>query len=873
MASTDFSVLLKAVLDKSGINTELKQVQEIVKKYSIDIMPELKTASLRNQMKSVSKDIANDFNKAFGTNLTGNDVFKAFENQAKAVETARKAQEKHNETIRKGKELAKQQADDRFVKKQSDTYGSIIKTQEKIYSLKQKLLSADKMETEEITKQIKTLETKNKYSNYKLSKNGMIDTSWEKEVSASREVLENQYRINAAKKQDKAVETTRKQTADAQRKTSKESRQAYNDLLKIARQLNGLRTKQLKITPESNPEQWKTLSAQIDEVSSKYDKLWSEFWSKPQNLEFFKMEDLNRLKELGYTVDEIKSKLKDMLSGQVDNIKFGIDTEEYSTEMAKINNQLSKYGSLSGEVFSKAQASADSLSTAYQEMQTIFADTTGKYTNEDKIQAEQRYQEKLITTKNLLAQLNSDKDNEIVHMGDEKRVNMINTLNNYLSKNTAMSSKNRKEIEKWIATLASSDDMTVGSIKNINTQFQTLDAQLRKTGQLGLSFKDKIGQAWEKFGGWSLATGALMRLGQEAKKGVGFIKELDDALTDVAYTSDVSKSALKDLGNSSVEMAKDLNTSATNVLDAVKIYSTANASADDIMRKSKPAIMLSNISGMGGAESAKTIQTSLNQFELEDTETGLMDITDTLMYVSGQLNYDFTEGMKEITEGVEASGSVAKSAGLDFQEYATMVGLAVEQTGQSGSTIGNAYKTIFSRITSASKGQGALADDLSNAEAALRGIGVQVRDSEKDFRDLTDIMNDIGKVWDTLEDSEKAEVGYQVAGTRQLNILNSLFGSWDRYEDVMGNIDDRTGTTLKNQEEYANSLQGHLGEISATVQSIWNNVFDTDQFKGILKLFDGLLGKIEDLTGFLGSTGSLGLGLGAFLSVKDIGTA
>ena len=50
MANTDFSILLKAVLDKSGINTELKQVQEIVKKYSIDIMPELKTASLRNQI-------------------------------------------------------------------------------------------------------------------------------------------------------------------------------------------------------------------------------------------------------------------------------------------------------------------------------------------------------------------------------------------------------------------------------------------------------------------------------------------------------------------------------------------------------------------------------------------------------------------------------------------------------------------------------------------------------------------------------------------------------------------------------------------------------------------------------------------------------
>ena len=41
-------------------------------------------------MKAVSKDIANDFNKSFGTNLTGNDVYKAFANQAKAVEKATK---------------------------------------------------------------------------------------------------------------------------------------------------------------------------------------------------------------------------------------------------------------------------------------------------------------------------------------------------------------------------------------------------------------------------------------------------------------------------------------------------------------------------------------------------------------------------------------------------------------------------------------------------------------------------------------------------------------------------------------------------------------------------------------------------------------
>lgn len=172
-----------------------------------------------------------------------------------------------------------------------------------------------------------------------------------------------------------------------------------------------------------------------------------------------------------------------------------------------------------------------------------------------------------------------------------------------------------------------------------------------------------------------LPTTALTKLFYEVKQGINLIKEVDDALTDVAYTSNVSSKQLEDLGNSAIDMAKDLNTSAKNILEAVKIYSTANATAEDILRKSQPAIMLSNVSGMSGSESSKTINTALNQFEIEDTEDSLMDIVDTYEYVASQLNYDFTEAIKELTEGIEASGNVAKNAGLNMQEYATMVGV------------------------------------------------------------------------------------------------------------------------------------------------------------------------------------------------------
>lgn len=92
MGNTDFGVLLQAELDKSGINTELKKIQEIVKKYHLELTPDLQSASLKNQFKSICQQMANDFNRAFNTNVSANDIFKVYENRAKQLhQTIRQA--------------------------------------------------------------------------------------------------------------------------------------------------------------------------------------------------------------------------------------------------------------------------------------------------------------------------------------------------------------------------------------------------------------------------------------------------------------------------------------------------------------------------------------------------------------------------------------------------------------------------------------------------------------------------------------------------------------------------------------------------------------------------------------------------------------
>lgn len=323
------------------------------------------------------------------------------------------------------------------------------------------------------------------------------------------------------------------------------------------------------------------------------------------------------------------------------------------------------------------------------------------------------------------------------------------------------------------------------------------------------------------------------------------VHELDDALTNISYTMDVSGRQLKEIGESSLQMAKDLNTSAGNVLSAVKLYANAKETAQSILEKSQPAIMVSNVTGMTGEDSAKMLQSIMNQFDM--TQDDLMEIADTIEMVSQNMAYDFASGINEISEGIEQSGSVAKAAGLSLQEYVSMLGLVIEKTGQSGSTVGNAYKTILQRITKASAAEGTLAEDISAAEESLRAVGIEVRDTADEFRDLTDIMSDLGKVWDSLTSVQQSNISYNIAGVRQTNILKSLLGYWEDYESLVEKANSAAGTTLQNQEIYAESLTGKMGELSAIWEKIGDDAISSNSLKWLADAGIGISSLIEKI--------------------------
>lgn len=657
MANTDFSILLKAVLDESGIPSDLEKIQKIVKKYSVEIIPELKSASLKNQIKSISADIANDFNKTFGTSLTGADIFKAFENRAKQIEKA-------NAQIQSQKE------------------------------------NFDKRNLNAIDYEIKKREEHSK---------------------------------------------------------------AYSKLLKQ------------------------------------------------------QMQDEQALAE------------------QANKTQYKIETEKYSTGIAKIQNDLKSLSSVKSDEFIKAEQSANDLYVTYQKMISATSD-------QSRIDAEKEYQKVLEKTKNLLTQvkLQYDKKNDIVSPGDSKRVNMINTLNNYLQKNTAITREVKNQIKEFINTLSSSDDMTVGAIDNINTKFKNLDTTMRATGKLGLSFPDKFKQAWEKFGGWSLATGTLMTIFSQIKRIPQEVYKIDTAMTNLYKVTDESSKAYDKFLSSSTVSAQQLGRSLSSLIEQSATWAKLGFGLSDSAELAKISSIYANVGEVDDSTAVSDLITAMKAFNIEASDS--ITIVDSL----NKLGNEFATDAKSLGEGLSNAASAMSLGGMSLEKTLALLTGGAEITQEAGE-LGNALKVGQMRVMGMKGALEELGEEYDNIESVSKiqthilnltkgQVNIMNDADPTKFKEYYDILQDVAEVYGSLDQTTQADLLETLFGKQRGNqgaALIQAFQSGQIQKAYQAALNSE-GSAYQEQERWMSSLEAKIQQLEAAFQSLSNTILDSNFLKDLV---------------------------------------
>lgn len=110
-------------------------------------------------------------------------------------------------------------------------------------------------------------------------------------------------------------------------------------------------------------------------------------------------------------------------------------------------------------------------------------------------------------------------------------------------------------------------------------------------------------------------------------------------------------------------------------------------------------------------------------------------------------------------------------------------------TQRSAETVGEAFKTIFSRLGNVKVGKftASLEDmasedyneeeyeNLNDIETVLDSIGIKLRENATTYKDTEEVLQEIADVWDTLDQTTQNAVTTSLAGTRQRVIKCSVY--------------------------------------------------------------------------------------------------
>ena len=291
---------------------------------------------------------------------------------------------------------------------------------------------------------------------------------------------------------------------------------------------------------------------------------------------------------------------------------------------------------------------------------------------------------------------------------------------------------------------------------------------LRRTNALVKEFGTTLMNAAR----WQFSSSVLHGLMGAVQGAYGYAQELDRSLTNIAIVSGKSREEMAAFAEQANKSAQALSTTTTAYTDAALIYYQQGLDEASVKARTDLTMMMANVTG-DSAEQVSSYMTAIwNNFA--DGSEDLEHFADVIT----ALGAETASSSEEIAKGMQQFAAVADTVGLSYEYAATALATVVAETRQSESTVGNSFRTIFSRLQGLKLGD-TLEDgtDLNKYSEALAKVGVNIKDQNGELKNMDTILDEIAAKWQTLAKDQQVALAETVGGVRQYSNLMALFNN------------------------------------------------------------------------------------------------
>lgn len=373
--------------------------------------------------------------------------------------------------------------------------------------------------------------------------------------------------------------------------------------------------------------------------------------------------------------------------------------------------------------------------------------------------------------------------------------------------------------------------------KEFQETFNDLKLDAIKAGVETTNVFDKLGSALKTNIKQKAVTAIAGFSVQQLKEVYDNVVKLDSAVVNLSMVTGYNRDRTKELVASYSEMAQELGAVTSEVAAAADDWLRQGYSLEDTNELIKTSTVLSKIGLIDSAEATQYLTSAIKGYKVEINDA--MSIADKLSAV----DMAAAVSVGGLAEGMSKTANSARLAGVEMDTLLGYLAAVGEVTQQDMASIGNAFKTMFARYSNVKLNK--LVDDdgesLNDYERILTRVGIRLRDNLGEFRDFTDVLDDVQAKWSSLTEVEQSAIATALGATRQKENVLTLMENYGKAMEYAGISADSAGTAMEKYDAYSQGIEANIARARASFESLSTNLLNSNAVVTFVKLTNGAL--------------------------------
>lgn len=639
------------------------------------------------------------------------------------------------------------------------------------------------------------------------------------------------------------------------------------ELNNVATQMSKLETSIFKLDGKRNANEIQVLENQLNSLRATYDKLISEFNLNNPNLNIGHLQNLDSVfANTENKIAQLKAKVADARAEFARKIEIKLESGKFSTQVQKINSDVSRLSNISNEL----RVKLDALNVAERTMNLAF-----KSDNiEQKITAYKKYEQALISVKNQLKQnkMAEQDANALKKLADDRAL-FQSKIDTWLTKNSASASKFSASMLDLKAKAESCDRVT---LNHLQKEFRRLDMEADKAGLKMQSLGDRIKTQFAKYSSYLSVASVFMYTTMAMRSMFNQVVTIDSAMTELKKVTDETASSYDKFLDNASSRAKEIGTTIDGLVSSTADFARLGYNFEDSQGLAEVANIYAVVGDeIEGVEDAtESLISTMAAFKDEANDVSNTDFAMNIVDKFNEIGNKFAISSGGIGEALKRSASSLDAANNSIDESIALI-TAANTVVQNPEKVGNAFKTISMRIRGAKtelEEAGESTEGMAESTASMRKeimalSGVDIMLNENTFKSTYQIMDELSNKWQDLSDIAQASIIELMAGKHQGNVFASLMANFETAREALEVSENSAGSAMKEHEKWSQSLEAKLLKLKATWQSLAQSFMSSNFLGGLL---DGVTSLVNALDWLIDKFGALPTALGAFAGIRSL---